>query len=112
MFSLFFVSGLVQPKIDEDHPSWLRLRIREFDAKFYTIKGRGSNSNLPESVPDGRWTLGFPDTKACESAKQTIMNEITKQRSAVEDILSPLLQYDLGLTETESWDDQSHGFVG
>lgn len=92
----------MQPKIDEDHPSWLHLRIREFDAQFYTLKGRGSQLNLSDHVPDGRWTLGFSDKEACESANLTITNEITKQKSAVQYILAPLLQYDLRLPETES----------
>ncbi|XP_054802114.1 protein TRANSPARENT TESTA 9-like isoform X2 [Prosopis cineraria] len=95
------LAGL-NPKIDEEHPSWLRLRIREFDAEFYTNKGNGKHLNPSDHVKDGIWTLGFPNKKACESAKLTIMSEITKQRSAVEYILAPLLQYDLGLAETES----------
>lgn len=92
----------MQPQIDEDHPSWLRLQIREFDADFYTNKGNGKHLNHSDHVTDGRWTLGFPNRKACEFAKLTIMSEITKQRSAVEFILAPLLQYDIGLTVTES----------
>ncbi|XP_028784892.1 protein TRANSPARENT TESTA 9 isoform X2 [Neltuma alba] len=95
------LAGL-SPKIDEEHPSWLRLQIREFDAEFYTNSGNGKHLNPSDHVTDGRWTIGFPNKKACESAKLTIMSEITKQRSAVEYILAPLLQYDLGLAVTDT----------
>ncbi|XP_061359448.1 protein TRANSPARENT TESTA 9-like isoform X2 [Gastrolobium bilobum] len=88
------------PKIDEDHPSWLHLRIREFDPKFCTIKARGNHLSMPDHLADGRWTLGFPNAKACEEAQLAIQNEINKQRSAVEYMLAPLLQYDLGLAES------------
>ncbi|XP_027189779.1 protein TRANSPARENT TESTA 9-like isoform X2 [Cicer arietinum] len=85
------------PKIDEDHPSWLHLRIRNFDPQFYTIKARDNNLSKPDHLADGRWTLGFPNEKACEEAQLAILNEVTKQRSAVEYMLAPLLQNDLGL---------------
>ncbi|KAK7278721.1 hypothetical protein RJT34_23757 [Clitoria ternatea] len=85
------------PRIDEDHPSWLHLRIREFDPHFYTSKARGNSLSMHDHLTDGRWTLGFPNTKACEEAHLAILNEITKQRSAVEYTFAPLLQCDLGL---------------
>lgn len=93
----FFFSCLIQPKIDEDHPSWLLLRIRNFDPRFYTIKARNNNLSMSDHLADGRWTLGFPNAKACEEAQLAILNEVTKQRSAVEYMLAPLLQNDLGL---------------
>ncbi|KAJ1385795.1 CLEC16A/TT9, N-terminal [Sesbania bispinosa] len=93
------LAGL-RPKIDEDHPSWLHLRIREFDPQFYTIKTRGNHLSMPDHLTDGRWTLGFPDARACEEARLAILNEITKQRSAVEYVLAPLLHNDLGLAES------------
>ncbi|CAJ2672799.1 unnamed protein product [Trifolium pratense] len=85
------------PKIEVDHPSWLLLRIRNFDPRFYTIKARENNLSMPDQLKDGRWILGFPNAKACEEAQLAILNEVTKQRSAVEYILDPLLQKDLGL---------------
>ncbi|KAI5396047.1 hypothetical protein KIW84_062302 [Lathyrus oleraceus] len=85
------------PKIDEDHPSWLLLRIRNFDPQFYTIKVREDNLSMADHLADGRWTLGFPNEKACKEAQFAILNEVTKQRSAVEYMLAPLLQNDLGL---------------
>lgn len=86
---------LIQPKIDEDHPSWLHLQIREFDPQFYSTKARGNHLSMPDHLADGRWTLGFPNARACEEAHLVILNEITKQRSAVEYMLAPLLQDDL-----------------
>jgi protein CLEC16A len=93
----FFSFFLIQPKIDEDHPSWLLLRIRNFDPQFYTIKASENNLSMPEQLTDGRWILGFPNAKACEEAQLAILNEVTKLRSAVEYILAPLLQKDHGL---------------
>ncbi|KAI9122362.1 hypothetical protein K1719_007051 [Acacia pycnantha] len=51
------LAGL-SPQTDEEHPSWLRLQIREFDAEFYTNKGNGKHLNPSDHVTDGRWTLG------------------------------------------------------
>lgn len=90
----------MQPTIDQNHPSWLHLRIREFDPQFYTLEARGNHLSMPDHLADGRWTLGFPDAKACEDAQLAILSEIAKQRSAVEVILAPLLHYDLGLAES------------
>ncbi|CAJ1967231.1 unnamed protein product [Sphenostylis stenocarpa] len=87
------------PKIDEDHSSWLHLRIREFDPQFYSIKARGNHLNMPDHSSDGRWTLGFPNAKACEEAQFAILNEIDKLRSAVKYMLAPLLEDDFGLAE-------------
>ncbi|KAK7268074.1 hypothetical protein RIF29_20760 [Crotalaria pallida] len=84
------------PQKDEDHPSWLHLRIREFDPQFYSNKGTGNHLSMPDHLVDGRWTLGFPNAKACEEARLAILNEITKLRSAVGYMLTPLLQNDLG----------------
>lgn len=86
---------MIQPKIDEDHPSWLHLQIREFDPQFYSIKTRGNHLSMPDHLADGRWALGLPNARACEEAQLAILNEITKQRSAVEYMLAPLLQDDL-----------------
>ncbi|XP_040863702.1 protein TRANSPARENT TESTA 9 isoform X4 [Glycine max] len=88
------------PKIDEDHPSWLHLQIREFDPQFYSTKARGNHLSMPDHLADGRWTLGFPNARACEEAHLVILNEITKQRSAVEYMLAPLLQDDLELAKS------------
>lgn len=93
-----FLFCLIQPKIDEDHSSWLLLRIRNFDPQFYTIKARDNNLSMADHLADGRWTLGFPNEKACKEAQFAILNEVTKQRSAVEYMLAPLLQNDLGLS--------------
>ncbi|XP_020974575.1 uncharacterized protein LOC107630514 isoform X3 [Arachis ipaensis] len=87
------------PTIDKDHPSWLHLRVREFNPKLYATKAKGNHLSMPDHFVDGRWILGFPDAKACKDAHLAILREITKQRSAVEAILAPLLNYDLGLAE-------------
>lgn len=49
---------------------------------------------MSNHVADGKWTLGFPNAKACEAARLLILEETCKQRSFVESTLSPLLQDD------------------
>ncbi|KAM1524010.1 hypothetical protein ACFX10_008657 [Malus domestica] len=85
------LAGLI-PKIDEDHPTWLHLQIREFEPKLYKSRVRGHRSGKSNHVADGRWTLGFPNAKACEAARLSILEETRKQRSSVESVLAPLLQ--------------------
>lgn len=63
MLSTFSFLIVKQPKIDEVHPIWLHLRIREFDPKFASNKKKGYHSNMPSHVADGKWTLGFQDAK-------------------------------------------------
>ncbi|GAB2216129.1 hypothetical protein Droror1_Dr00023897 [Drosera rotundifolia] len=66
-----------QPKIEDDHPSWLHLRVREFNPhhKDKTIHLNGNNEE-----PEGRWTLGFSNAEACEAACVLISEETSKQR--------------------------------
>ncbi|KAF3442728.1 hypothetical protein FNV43_RR16645 [Rhamnella rubrinervis] len=87
------LAGL-SPKIDEAQPTWLHLRIREFDPKFDRIKIKGHQSGMSNRMADGRWVLGFPNDKACEAARLVILEETRKQRSCVESLLSPLLRND------------------
>jgi protein CLEC16A len=49
---------------------------------------------MSNHVADGRWTIGFPNAKACEAARLLILEETCKQRSFVESLLTPLLQDD------------------
>ncbi|KAG8483814.1 hypothetical protein CXB51_023387 [Gossypium anomalum] len=86
------LAGLSQPRIDEDHPTWLHLRIREFEPNF--VKAKGSQSKVSTPPADGRWTLGFHSAKACETARLLILEETCKQRSSVESMLAPLLRED------------------
>ncbi|GAB2227155.1 hypothetical protein Drorol1_Dr00008967 [Drosera rotundifolia] len=81
------LAGL-SPKIEDDHPSWLHLRVREFNPhhKDKTIHLNGNNEE-----PEGRWTLGFFNAEACEAACVLISEETYKQRSAVEAFLAPFL---------------------
>ncbi|KAL9271764.1 TRANSPARENT TESTA 9-like protein [Drosera capensis] len=81
------LAGL-SPKIEDDHPSWLHLRVREFNPhhKDKTIHLNGNNEE-----PEGRWTLGFSNAEACEAARVLISEETSKQRSAVEAFLAPFL---------------------
>ncbi|GMP84219.1 hypothetical protein CsSME_00037833 [Camellia sinensis var. sinensis] len=85
------LAGL-NPNVDEKHPTWLHLRIREFDPKFDESKTRSHHLNTSNHEENGRWTLGFPDADACVAAQLLILEETNKQRSSVESLLAPLLQ--------------------
>ncbi|CAK9180590.1 unnamed protein product [Ilex paraguariensis] len=85
------LAGL-SPKIDENHPSWLHLQIRDFDPKFEASKIKGHHSSMSIHEADRRWTLGFSNVETCEAARSMIFEETSKQRSAVESLLATLLQ--------------------
>ncbi|KAL9428200.1 hypothetical protein AB3S75_030229 [Citrus x aurantiifolia] len=85
------LAGL-RPTIDEDHPTWLHLWIREFDPRSKARKSQGCNSHVSNSAVDGRWTLGFPSAKGCEIARLLLLEETYKQRSFIKSLLAPLLQ--------------------
>ncbi|XP_042502610.1 protein TRANSPARENT TESTA 9-like isoform X2 [Macadamia integrifolia] len=80
------------PKLDENHPTWLHLRIREFDLGMEARKASRHPSNASDHAVDGRWTLGFPDAKSCEAAQSLLLEEIGKQKSSVESVVIPLFQ--------------------
>ncbi|KAJ4969834.1 hypothetical protein NE237_002933 [Protea cynaroides] len=83
------------PKIDENHPTWLHLKIREFDLSMEASKTSRHPSNASNRTVDGRWTLGFPDAKSCEAAQSLLLKEISKQKSSVECVVIPLFQNSL-----------------
>ncbi|XP_044497013.1 protein TRANSPARENT TESTA 9-like isoform X3 [Mangifera indica] len=85
------LAGL-SPKIDEDHLTWLHLRIKEFDPRSNASNTRVLNAKKSYTAVDGRWTLGFTSAKACEAARMFILEETRKQRSLVESLLAPFLQ--------------------
>ncbi|EEF28149.1 conserved hypothetical protein [Ricinus communis] len=84
------LAGL-SPKIDEDHTTWLHLRIREFDPKLYASRTRSDSPKGFNHAADGRWTLGFSNAKTCEAARLAILGETNKQRSSVKSSLALLL---------------------
>eukprot|EP00250_Pteridium_aquilinum_P000284 c10318_g1_i1 orf=684-2747(+) len=80
------------PKVDEDHPKWLHLRIRSPHPPTTDIAKVGAGGR-PKSrrLVDGRWTLAFPDEKTCKYAQTAVLEEIDIQRLAVQQVLEPLL---------------------
>ncbi|XP_065856059.1 protein TRANSPARENT TESTA 9-like [Euphorbia lathyris] len=93
VFAIAPLAGL-NPKIDADHPTWLHLRIREFDPRIPNAsKANGNKSKTSNHTSDGRWTLGFSSIEACEAARVAILEEINKQRSSVRSALAPLLEH-------------------
>jgi len=91
------LAGL-NPKIDENHPTWLHLQIREFDPTFDEKKSRSHRMNAANHEEDGKWTLGFSNAKACDAARLLILEETNKQRSSVESLLAPLLNISQHIT--------------
>ncbi|XP_058109055.1 protein TRANSPARENT TESTA 9-like isoform X2 [Magnolia sinica] len=86
------LAGL-NPIIDENHPTWLHLRIRDYDPEVEASKtGRHQSNTSDDHTVDRRWTLGFLSSEACEAAHSIILKEISKQRSSVESLLAPFLQ--------------------
>lgn len=81
------------PKVDEDHPKWLHLRIRSPHSPTTDIAKVGGGGVRPRSrrLVDGRWTLAFPDEKTCKYAQEAVLEEIDIQRLAVQQVLEPLL---------------------
>ncbi|GAB2300749.1 hypothetical protein Dimus_034786 [Dionaea muscipula] len=81
------LAGL-SPKIEHSHPTWLHLRIREFNPGDMDkrLHPNGYNQEV-----GGRWILRFPDAEACEAARLLIAEETRKQRSYVETLLAPFL---------------------
>ncbi|CAK7341991.1 unnamed protein product [Dovyalis caffra] len=77
------LAGL-SPKIDKDQPTWLHLRIREFEPRLNVGKNRSYKSKAFNQVADGRWTIGFPNAKACDAAQSAVLEETSKQRSSVD----------------------------
>ncbi|XP_057960097.1 protein TRANSPARENT TESTA 9-like isoform X3 [Malania oleifera] len=84
--------AVLNPTIDENHPTWLRLRIREFNPRFDASKTRSHLWDASKHVEDGTWTLGFPNAEACVAAQLLLQEAINKQRSFVKDFLAPLVQ--------------------
>ncbi|CAN1306552.1 Protein TRANSPARENT TESTA 9 [Linum perenne] len=79
------LAGL-SPKMDEANPTWMNFTIREFEPSI----SRGyDQSNC--FAADGRWRLGFRDAKACKDARSAIVQEASKQKSAIRSALAPLL---------------------
>ncbi|KAI3893341.1 hypothetical protein MKW92_051819 [Papaver armeniacum] len=85
------LAGL-SPKIDDEHSTWLHLRIREFDPRVHAKKAGANDFTGANNVVDGRWTLAFQTTEICDSALLLIRRELDKQRSSVERLLAPFLQ--------------------
>ncbi|XP_026427175.1 protein TRANSPARENT TESTA 9-like isoform X2 [Papaver somniferum] len=85
------LAGL-SPKIDDEHSTWLHLRIREFDPRVHAKKAGANDFTGANNVVDGRWTLAFQTTEICDSALLLTRRELDKQRSSVERLLAPFLQ--------------------
>lgn len=91
------------PKVDEDHPKWLHLRIRSPHSPSTDV-GKVGTSGRPRvrRLVDGRWTLAFPDEKTCKYAQTAVLEEMDIQRSALQQVLEPLLDVSAVPTSRDS----------
>ncbi|KAI5674428.1 hypothetical protein M9H77_14792 [Catharanthus roseus] len=78
------LAGL-NPKIDENHPTWLHLRLREFEPSFDVSKNGTFGSKTRVGASKGRWTLGFRNADYCSAAYSAILEEARKQRTVNKD---------------------------
>lgn len=90
------------PKVDEDHPKWLHLRIRSPHYPSVEVGKMGTGRSRARRLVDGRWTLAFPDEKTCKHAHAVVMKEMGIQRMLVEQVLEPLLSVPVIGTSNEN----------
>lgn len=82
------------PKIDQQHPKWLHMRIRPsslpfFDPAKFEIFTKSEKSKV---LVDGRWTLAFSSQEMCKTAESMVTREINLQQREVELQLNKLLE--------------------
>lgn len=88
--------GILQPRIDEKHATWLHLRIRSPHQPLADVGKRGLPKTSPrnKNLVDGRWVLAFEDAEACKHACLFIQNKLANLRDAVSLIVSAFLTKD------------------
>ncbi|CAM6127529.1 unnamed protein product [Calypogeia fissa] len=80
-----------KPRVDDDHPRWLHLRIRSPHWPSADAGKLGTNGSRVKRLVDGRWTLAFADEVKCKAAKSLVAQMIEVQASLVKQVLSPLI---------------------
>ncbi|KAK7388154.1 hypothetical protein VNO78_22961 [Psophocarpus tetragonolobus] len=65
------------PRIDDEHATWLHLRIRSSSLPFLdAVQFKGYGKKKTKASVDGRWTLAFRDEETCKSAFLMTVEEI------------------------------------
>ncbi|KAJ1699995.1 hypothetical protein LUZ63_008507 [Rhynchospora breviuscula] len=82
------------PRIDQQHPKWLHMRIRPsslpfFDPARFEAFTRSDKSKV---LVDGRWTLAFSNQELCKAANSMVTQEMNLQQREVELQLNKLLE--------------------
>ncbi|KAK8968253.1 hypothetical protein KSP40_PGU008336 [Platanthera guangdongensis] len=99
------------PRIDENHPKWLHLRIRPPNLPAPDVNHDQSRKSKAKVLIDGRWTLAFKDVDACRSAESMVVDEMRLLQSQVEQRLKPLVEdhviHDSSNTPHQSSDEPS-----
>ncbi|KAL3683721.1 hypothetical protein R1sor_001743 [Riccia sorocarpa] len=80
-----------KPRVDDDHPRWLHLRIRSPHWPSADAGKLGTGGSRVKRLVDGRWTLAFPDEQSCKQAKGLVAEMIEIQSQLVKQVLDPLL---------------------
>ncbi|KAL9325923.1 hypothetical protein ACSQ67_006568 [Phaseolus vulgaris] len=86
------------PRIDDNHATWLHLRIRASSLPFVDpaqIKDYGKKKT--KASVDGRWTLAFRDEETCKSAFLMIVEENNFLSNEVHRRLKPLFNLETAI---------------
>ncbi|OAY83352.1 uncharacterized protein LOC109727145 isoform X2 [Ananas comosus] len=91
------------PRIDEEHPKWLHLRIRPSTLPFLDpSKYNGFGKTKMKVLVDGRWTLAFREEQVCKAAHSMVIEAMNLQQKEVERLVNQLLELDsLNVREVE-----------
>ncbi|KAG6542093.1 hypothetical protein Mapa_016511 [Marchantia paleacea] len=80
-----------KPRVDDDHPRWLHLRIRSPHWPSADAGKLGTGGSRVKRLVDGRWTLAFSDEESCKNARVLVTEMIDTQSKLVKQVLAPLL---------------------
>ncbi|XP_027329410.1 protein TRANSPARENT TESTA 9-like [Abrus precatorius] len=86
------------PRIDDEHVTWLHLRIRSSSIPFLDpVKFNDHGKMKTKTLVDGRWTLAFRDEGSCKSAFLMVVEEINFLSGEVHRRLKPLLNLETAI---------------
>ncbi|KAK7347776.1 hypothetical protein VNO80_22315 [Phaseolus coccineus] len=86
------------PRIDDNHATWLHLRIRASSLPFLDpVQFKDYGKKKTKASVDGRWTLAFRDEETCKSAFLMIVEENNFLSNEVHRRLKPLLNLETAI---------------
>ncbi|BBN04515.1 hypothetical protein Mp_3g05320 [Marchantia polymorpha subsp. ruderalis] len=97
-----------KPRVDDDHPRWLHLRIRSPHWPSADAGKLGTGGSRVKRLVDGRWTLAFSDEESCKNARVSVTEMIETQSKLVKQVLAPLLDPTPAQKSLEELANESH----